>query len=217
MRPASLIFLPHPCTQLEISWLPGVGCCFSRRGDLKNVVSNCTDLEPPCYSGLFSFGIIGRSSGLGQGTWARRALGRLQCINRYGGISASSQQYSHIHGSSQMSALTLEIRQKEEAKRRAWGTLQQGFVCVFFSFGKRYSPQRLIHKSHWATASHRTTAYCKGQALVFPRPVQSRQAREKAVANGFWKASFQFLPQLTIMVWEGHNKRPIHLSWRWAN
>lgn len=61
--------------------------------------------------------------------------GRLQSINQYGGISASSQQYRHI----QMSALTLEIRQKEEARRRAWGTLQWGFV--FFHLGRDILPR----------------------------------------------------------------------------
>lgn len=34
------------------------------------------------------------------------------------------------------------------------------------------------------------------------KSLQLRQAKEKGTTRGFWKASSQFLPQLTILVWE---------------
>lgn len=95
--------------------------------------------------------------------------GTLQFTNQYGIISASSQVYLHIYSGSQMSVLPLEIRQKEEERRRVWGPLLAG-LCVF-SFGKEQSPSRLILKSHWVKARHMTTANCMGQAVEFSKPL----------------------------------------------
>lgn len=121
---------------------------------------------------------MGRSSGLGQGSRAQGVPEGSRKVAIFQQIWERSSFFTTVLPYLWQQASVHPAPRNQAAgggMGKGWGPPRQGFAV--YKLGERHFPYRRMPKSHWAKASHMTTANCKGQASEFSRPLQSGQAK----------------------------------------